>query len=320
MDAARWTFDPGQLQTIVSKAVKQTAEASSIRLLAPEILENEIPTEIASLETLRTDIKARYKIQARRRSVILETLSSLLAGNTEEGSSDAPRLLEELSEIAASLDHLAEDLHSTDTQLAHLESLTQVHTTSALSVALRTLNTSFLTQLAENESLRDELCTVEAERDEAWRQAERIAIELDQLVSTTAENPSPTVLSNRSSRVSAHRKSMALVSKAASKAPKRRFSKHLNLGFTPSSLVSPTSSLGRHPKTSASKKPLVPTSALLTTSVCPSPSFLDTFFTDNLYRHYPRPFIPHPQRQGHSFKRRTNCTPCSVSAATPKEA
>lgn len=231
MEAARWTFRSSQLQAIVSKAIKQSSEASLIRLLEPEILENDLPAEISRLETLRMDVKTRYKLLTRRRAVLFESLSSFLSGNSEEGSGYAHRQLEELSEISATLDQLAEELHSADAQLAHLYSLTQVHMSSALAVALRKLNTSFLKQMAENEDLRNELLSVEVERDEAWRQAERIAVELDQLAELSP-NPSP-VLSKRSSKVSAHRKSMALASKAGLKAT-RRFSKRLSLRVSPS--------------------------------------------------------------------------------------
>ena len=273
MDAARWTFKSNQLQTIVSRAIKHSSEASLIRLLEPEVLEKDVPAEIESLETLRTDIKTRYKLHARRRATLFESLSSVLNtghNSADEGPGYAHRLLEEISEIAATMDNLSEELHSADIQLAYLDSLTQVHMTSALAVALRKLNASFLKQMAENENLRNELFSAEAERDEAWRQAERIAVELDQLA-TTSENSSP-ILSNRSSRVFAHRKSMALASKVELiKGPKRRFSKHLNLGVAPlsgsalvSAFVSPGvgSKASRHSKIlsppPARKKPPVP--------------------------------------------------------------
>ena len=264
MDAARWTFKSCQLQSIVSKAIRQSSEASLIRLLEPEILENDIPAEIGNLETIRTDIKTRYKLLARKRAVLFEGLSSSLAGTNnpaEEGPGHAHRLLEDLSEIAAMMDHLSEELHSADTQLAHLDSLTQVHTSSALAVALRKLNTSFLKQMTENEDIRNDLFSVEAERDEAWLQAERIAIELDQLAARV-ENTSSPITSNRSSRVSAHRKSLALASKAGLKIPKRQPSKRLSLRVTPSStafsspFVSPSSSSkGARPGKPTNKQP-----------------------------------------------------------------
>jgi hypothetical protein len=309
MDAARWTFKSSQLQAIVTKAIKQSSEASLIRLLEPEILENDIPAEIADLETLRTDIKTRYKLLARRRAVLYEALSSFLAGNTEHGLGYAHRLLEELSEIATHMDHLSEELHSADNQLTYLDSLTQLHTSSALAVALRKLNTSFLKQMTENENIRNDLCSVEAERDEAWLEAERIANEMDQLAGkVAAESQSPVVSSsNRSSRVSAHRKSSAIASKAGLKVvAKRRPSQKLSLKVSPptstafsSPFVSPTSSskggggATRHakpgsPPTSSSssgqrKEPVVPntTDSTLSPPVCFSFSFC-SFFTHSL--------------------------------------
>ena len=263
MDAARWTFKSSQLQAIVSRAIKHSSEASLIRLLEPELLENDVPAEIEALETLRTDLKTRYKLHARRRATLLETLSSVIntgLNTAEEGPGYAHRLLEEISEIAATMDNLSEELHSADIQLAYLDSLTQVHMSSALAVALRKLNASFLKQMAENENLRNELFSVEAERDEAWRQAERIALELDQLA-TTSENSSP-ILSNRSSRVLAHRKSMVHPLKMElMKGTKRRFSKRLSLSATPASasgLVSAFVSPGVGPKAPRHSKILSP--------------------------------------------------------------
>lgn len=280
MDAARWTFKSCQLQAIVSKAIRQSSEASLIRLLEPEILENDIPAEICNLETIRTDIKTRYKLLARRRAVLFEGLSTSLAGTNhpaEEGPGYAHRLLEELSEIAAMMDHLSEELHSADTQLAHLDSLTQVHTSSALAVALRKLNTSFLKQMAENEDIRNDLFSVEVERDEAWLQAERIAIEMDQLAGRVENRSS--VTSDRSSRVSAHRKSLALASKAGLKIPKRQPSKRLSLRVTPSStafsspFVSPSSSSkGVRPGKPVNKQP-VPISTESSSLSPPVPTF-----------------------------------------------
>ncbi|KII84500.1 hypothetical protein PLICRDRAFT_179327 [Plicaturopsis crispa FD-325 SS-3] len=80
MDAAIWTFTSHQLQSIVSRAIKQSAEASSIRLLRLESLDNEAPEELHRLDMLRMDIRTRYKAMTRKRWSLIGSLSALVDG------------------------------------------------------------------------------------------------------------------------------------------------------------------------------------------------------------------------------------------------
>ena len=227
MEVAKWTFTSAQLQAIVSRAIRQSAEASSIRLLRLEVLDNEIPAEIQRLVSQGADIKTRYKTVARRRVTILDSLHSSLS--TMEDSSSIRRLLrqlDELKELTQTLDRLAEEIHSVDQQLSQLECLTRIHTDSALSIALRKLNTSFLKQVAENQVLRSQIQSLEAERDEAWQQARNVADEYDQQQindnnnNNNTNNNSPTTTTTSSpkllfsSRVSARHESSIRVSRA----------------------------------------------------------------------------------------------------------
>ena len=227
MEIAKWTFTSAQLQEIVSKAIRQSAQASSIRLLRLEVLENEIPDEMQRLEAQRTELKARYKMLTRRRATVMDALTSHVTDWDGENPTNALRLVENLKEITSMLDQVAEELHSVDGQHAHLESMTHIHTGSALSMALRKLNSSFLKQVTENQSLVKRIQTLEAERDEGWRQAECEANEFDRMSERDrADGPS----SKRSSRVSAIRKSSQRVSRAGLRTPSRRFSQASSLG------------------------------------------------------------------------------------------
>lgn len=214
MEVAKWTFTSAQLQDIVARAIRQSAEASAVRLLRLEVLDNEIPEEVQRLETQRTDIKMRYKALTRKRATVIDSLYSSLGA--VEGANSTHRVLQQLDklkEVAQTLDRLAEEIHSVDQQLSHLESLTRIHTSSALALALRKLNTSFLKQVAENQILRSRIQALEAERDEAWQQAQDVANEYDQITDNIS---SP---SRRSSRVSARRKSSTRVSRAGLRTP-----------------------------------------------------------------------------------------------------
>ncbi|KAG5635629.1 hypothetical protein H0H81_010576 [Sphagnurus paluster] len=204
MEAAKWTFTSTQLQAIVSRAIRQSSEPSSIRLLQLDTLDNEIPVEIERLEGLRTDTKTKYKSLAKRRANLLESLTNCIDGLDQEGSAYAIRLVEDLKEVSGAMDKLTEELHSLDEQLSQLAQLCQGHSTSALAMALRKLNSSFLKQFSEAQALRQQVTALEAERDEAWQQAEDVAHDYEDLKSGKIESPNP---QNRFTRVMAQRKS-----------------------------------------------------------------------------------------------------------------
>lgn len=215
LEAAQWTFTSEQLQAIVSRAIKQSAEASSVRLLRLETLDTDIPAEMHRLEMQKTDLKGRYKHLTRKRWTLLGNLATHLEGFGEADSIFTIRILEDLADVSLMLDQHTEELDSVTEQLAQLRSIGDVHSASALAMALRKLNTSFLKQVTENQTLREQLNTLEAERDEAWKQAEDVAQEYDDLNDRYGEPSSFKALNNkRSSHVSAVRKSSMLVSRA----------------------------------------------------------------------------------------------------------
>ncbi|KAJ7291458.1 hypothetical protein C8J57DRAFT_1273045 [Mycena rebaudengoi] len=191
MDAAKWTFTSDQLKGIVSRAIRQSAEASFIRVLRQETVDSEIPNELHRLEMQRTDIKTQYKMLTRKRANFFDKLTSLLDGTEPADSAYALRVAENLKGICTDLDRLAEDLHSADEQIAQLKSARDVHSASALAMALRKLNASFLKQIAEAEGLRTQMESLEAERDEAWSHAEAIAVEYDNLAERMDSSPWP---------------------------------------------------------------------------------------------------------------------------------
>ncbi|KAJ6612817.1 hypothetical protein B0H10DRAFT_1952060 [Mycena sp. CBHHK59/15] len=165
MDAAKWTFSSAQLQGIVSRAIRQSAEASSIRLLRLETVDTDIPEELHRLDMQRTDVKTRWT------------------------------------------------------------SLCDVHSASALAMALRKLNASFLKQIAEAAALRTQVESLQAERDEAWSQAVDVANDYDDLNGRIEMgSPGPSSYNKRSSRVLASRRSSIRVSKAGLRSSSRRSS------------------------------------------------------------------------------------------------
>lgn len=222
MEAAQWTLTQHELQTIVSRAIKQSAEASSIRLLRAEMLDVDIPEEIHRLEMQRTDVKTRYKMLVRKRWQLMGALAGHLDGPDLCDPMSAARTVEELSEVSIALDRLTDELHTIVEQLGQLKSLRDVHSASALAMALRKVNATFLKQVAESQKLREQIDSMEAERDEAWKQAEDVAQDFDNLSDQVLESRGEPVegmaalrsSSRRSARVSAVRKSSIRQSKA----------------------------------------------------------------------------------------------------------
>lgn len=234
MDVAYWTFTSAQLQSIVSRAIRESAEASSIRLLQQHVLDIEIPEERRRLEKKKMDCKSQYKQNFRKRNDLFNSLSTLPSSTGGDITSVVIKQVEELKKVSAALDTLTQDLHSADVQLAELDSLRHVHSYSALAVALRKLNKSFLKQYAETQALHKQVDILEEENDEAWKKAEVIANKFD-IMSGNLETL-PFEHANQTARVSASRKSSNRISKAGL----RNCSQRSSLASNRSSSVNPS--------------------------------------------------------------------------------
>ena len=220
MDAAKWTLTSGQLQDIVGRAIRQSAEASSIRLLTLDVLDKEIPDEIRRLEVVRDEIKSKYRASVRRRRMLFRSVTLYAEGGDTQTRA---RLSQELYEVSIACDTLTEELFRVMDELQQLNRLRDVHAASALAMALRKLNSSFLKQSADAQEAAQYVAQLEAERDEAWATAERVEHDLVDLqakmdVLTSGTNGGTLThssASSRSSRVSAARKTSIRASKAS---------------------------------------------------------------------------------------------------------
>ncbi|KAI0267419.1 hypothetical protein BC834DRAFT_77256 [Gloeopeniophorella convolvens] len=237
MEAAKWTFSSEELQSVVSKAIRQSGEASSIRLLPPRVAHTDLPDELEHTIALQNELKVQYRLQARKRDALLAALTAHAEGQ-EINPHTVRSKLDDLRDISANMDRITEGLYHARDQAAQLSQLLSVHSASALAMALRKLNTSFLKRSAEVQGLHQHISALEAERDEAWAQAQQVARDLDDLndtLQTQDNNASLTrSASSRSSRVVASRKS----SIRASKAGLRRGSRSQRVSSTASQLGS----------------------------------------------------------------------------------
>ena len=221
MEAAQWTFTSHQLQETVSTAIKKSSDASTIRLLPMDTLNEQIPEEIMRLEAHSGELRTNYKLAVRKRRMLLGSLRSIADGGELSEQAAAARLLDDVAELSEHLDHISEELYSVTDQLSQLQHLQDVHFGSALAMALRKLNSSFIKHLAEKETLRQQVASLEAERDEAWRYASEAARDLDDLNDkmSVAEGVVSPSTSRRSSKIIFARK--ASVRRVGIRSPSR---------------------------------------------------------------------------------------------------
>ncbi|THG95574.1 hypothetical protein EW145_g7933, partial [Phellinidium pouzarii] len=210
LEAAQWTFSSAELQAIVSRAIRASAEPSSIRLLPLQVLDREIADENARLEGERLATQAQYRFAMHRRTMLLQSLNAIACSppapapgsSTPSPSSSAfpgradtnantinltqnltgspvADIAHRIAEVNVTMDRLALTLLRISDQLAQLRTLQDVHAASALAVALRKLNASYTRRTRDLQALRERLAQAEEERDEAWRAAEELAREVD---------------------------------------------------------------------------------------------------------------------------------------------
>ena len=53
LETAQWTLSSGELQEVVSRAIRRTAQESYIRLLSVKTVDEELKAELERLETVR---------------------------------------------------------------------------------------------------------------------------------------------------------------------------------------------------------------------------------------------------------------------------
>lgn len=225
MEAALWTFTSEQLQEIVGRAIRQSAVPSTVRLLTLNALD-EIKPEIERLEILQQDVSIRYCANITRRRGILKSLKHHLM---DADWTKRSQLVQELNDTSYLADQLTRDLFHTMYRLQQLYRLMDVHNGSALAMALRKLNSSFVKQLDDMTQLTECLAQSEAEKEEAWATAERFEREAAELrdkletMSMVMVNQEGTSSENSSRRDSA-RKPSVRASKASFRLSRARFS------------------------------------------------------------------------------------------------
>ncbi|KAG6817306.1 hypothetical protein H0H87_010323 [Tephrocybe sp. NHM501043] len=184
-EAALWTLEKRELQEIVSRALRRSAPETYIRLLSLENLDKVLPDEVERLTSLKAQKQSRYRFLVQRRTMTLQALNSSFISpekaEADDGIPTASKLAHQLSQTTAACDELMCELLSINDQLAQISALIEHHSASALAVALRKLNKSYAKRTQEVLGARQRISELEADLDDAWKEAERLAREMDEM-------------------------------------------------------------------------------------------------------------------------------------------
>ncbi|EMD36994.1 hypothetical protein CERSUDRAFT_114896 [Gelatoporia subvermispora B] len=215
MEQAKWQWSQHELQEVVRLAIKDSSDPSGIRVLPLDVVSEALPAEIQRLESRSSELRTRYKLCVRKRKTILAALS-LMMDDAEIDRPDAAKMVEEVMDVSENLDEVAEELYNVTDQLNQLTHLRDVHSGSALAMGLHKMNGSLMKHFTEVEKLRAQVAALEAERDEAWQQAQEVAQDFDDLAERVVDQSVSTPISpsRRSSRVIIARKTSVRASKA----------------------------------------------------------------------------------------------------------
>lgn len=164
---------------MVSRAIRKSAEESSIRLLPLEVLDRELQDEITRLDNLKVVTQSKYRFNMHRRTMLLQSLNAFAQAPGTSAETIA-NLASNIAEVTTTCDRLVEELLRTADHQAQIARLLDTHSASALAMALRKLNASYAKRVKEMQELKVQLEHVEAERDDAWNVAEQIAAEIDE--------------------------------------------------------------------------------------------------------------------------------------------
>lgn len=200
------TLKSKDLQNMVSRAIRASARESFIRLLTVENLDKNLPAEIDRLNALKAITQSKWRFQVHRRTMLLQALNSssgTFGDKDKDSATLVSQLTGQLSQAMAECDKLMEELLRIADQLAQVTKLVDTHWASALAIALRKvrlghlsmvhifdeecdqLNTSYGKRTTELVNAREKIAHLEAELDEAWQEAEKLAREMDDFTGIT---------------------------------------------------------------------------------------------------------------------------------------
>ncbi|KAI0684981.1 hypothetical protein BC835DRAFT_1310264 [Cytidiella melzeri] len=179
LETAQWTLSSGELQEVVSRAIRRTAQESYIRLLSIKTVDDELKAELERLDTLKATTQAQYRFNTHRRTNLLQSILAVASGDGD--LSALGTLVTQLADVTAACDKYMLQLLDVADQKAQIQQMQEVHVSSALAMALRKLNASYAKRTTELRQSREQIEQLKGELEEAWQVAEDMAQEMDDL-------------------------------------------------------------------------------------------------------------------------------------------
>ncbi|KIM44451.1 hypothetical protein M413DRAFT_42835, partial [Hebeloma cylindrosporum] len=182
LEAALWTVDSQELRNIVSRAIRSSASESFIRLLTVENLDTVLPAELERLDHLKATTQSKYRFLVHRRTMLFRALnsaSSTQQKDGEDGVSVVSKLTAQLADTVAECELQLEEVLKIVDQVAQINKLIDLHWASALAIALRKLNGSYARRINDLAVAKERISQLEAELEDAWKEAEKMAGDLD---------------------------------------------------------------------------------------------------------------------------------------------
>ena len=128
---------------------------------------------------MKATTQAQYRFHMHRRTNLLQSILALAGGDgdiTALGS-----LVTQLADVTAACDKFMLQLLTVADHKAQIQHIQDVHVSSALAMALRKLNASYAKRTAELRQSREQIEQMRGELEEAWKVAEDMAQEMDDL-------------------------------------------------------------------------------------------------------------------------------------------
>lgn len=148
------------------------------------------------MDTERVAAQAKWRFEVGRRTMLMQALNSSAAYSASNGAGDngsgsgspITAFIGQLASSIASCDALLSSILHFSDQQAQIELIQHQHWASALGIALRKLKRAYESQEQELKRTQARVQTLEDELEEAWREAEKMAIEFDDLEQEVAES------------------------------------------------------------------------------------------------------------------------------------
>lgn len=128
---------------------------------------------------MKATTQAQYRFNTHRRTNLLQSLLALA------GSDSDPvvlgRLVTQLADVTAACDKYMLQLLEVADHKAQIQHVQDIHVSSSLAMALRKLNTSYAKRTAELRQSREQIEQLKGELEDAWKEAEEMAQDMDDL-------------------------------------------------------------------------------------------------------------------------------------------